>query len=166
MRRTELKKFSYDLARTRIEMPETKNQWEVTTIDLKQFNQSFPKDALIKPDVRSRSSIPLFATMVYQLDGLSGRRAVHADEDSGKENQLFFHQAYETPEEAQFGHEELVQSILTGQFFFLGGPWSEEDISEYLLYPEIGEANVAEPFHFLPFGIFDVEDSDADEELD
>jgi hypothetical protein len=77
------------------------------------------------------------------------------------ENRIFLHRSYKTFEEAQFGHEELVQSILSCRFFVR----QDDDLSDYLLIPDSGEEMTPkDPYFFNQMMLDPDEDPDLDNE--
>jgi len=153
--RREIQKFPYDVHRTRVEFTGTDCHWEVTTIDLKKFYET-PFGSVFAPLGEISGHDHGFETLVYKtcerkskkrkkaldLEKVKSLESILLETSEGKksEDDFYFLQAYHSVEEAHFGHEELVQSILNGQFFckeFYG----EEDpeLSEFLFFPDFGE---------------------------
>jgi len=140
MERKDLCKAPYDLYRTQVDLPGARYYWEVTTIDLKKFYERFPLEP--KPaEIFHASTQDPFETVVYRVarDGepKSAQRSEEAQASFLKN--LYFHQSYQSFEEAQFGHEELVYSIITGQLFLQDMLTLDDQMSDFAFRPDCGE---------------------------
>jgi len=158
MDRRELEKKSYEILRTQIDIPGSKYCWEVATIDLKKFyDQSSALFDSLELEGYERAPFP-FETVVYRKP--KSLSAKHAEKIKKKRNRVYFMQFYQNIPEAQFGHEELVQSVLTGQFFTIESlPMIDGMLQDYLHKSDQGELvddYLPDESHYIPQRFFEV----------
>lgn len=145
MERKELSKSSFDLFRTRIDIPGTDGHLEVTTIDVRKLHKLCDKIRPVAKAEKDPKAANPYETMVYRTDrdrrelkdlAELRQRVLNSAQSDDEEEPVYYLQAYSTREEAQFGHEEVVHSILSG-FFFMQ---DEDGLSDYLFNPDAGDA--------------------------
>jgi len=177
VKRLELQSSSYVLYRTRLEIPGCDYHWEISTIDVEKFMKNF-SHSLKNPPQRRSPLNSLYETLVYQdlndnikieekKKGTVEKRRQKGDFsflgspvsldslDPFRDKKVYYYQPYDSIEEANFGHEEVVHGILSGHLFMD----EQSQITDFLLNPDSGDGFEIKDYNFYPFNpAYDWED--------